>query len=102
MSFMGSFSSIFRRRRRTKGVESVLFDVFRRPPYPFENGMARGGTPLVAHEEFKQEKFRRGEMDFSSPTEDAPLGDLQRQIADYDLDRKSTRLNSSHSQISYA
>ena len=43
------------------------------------------GTLLVAHEEFKQEKFRRGEMDFSSPTEDAPLGDLQRQIAEYEF-----------------
>src|SRR6267378_334166 len=73
-----------------KGVESVLFDVFRRPPYGVENGMAGGDASFVAHKEFEQTKFRRGELDFPSSAEDATLGDFQCKVAD--TQRMSSRL----------
>src|SRR5882762_4386397 len=65
-----------------KSVQGILFDVFRRPPYGIENGMARGDTSFMAHEEFEQAKLRGGELDFPSSAEDATLGDFQCKIAD--------------------
>src|SRR2546427_4110279 len=69
--------------------------ILTRPRDPSQGGLLLEDTPQVRrHAEEKLIAPRRAQTDDPAPVHHQPLG--------VTTDRKSTRLNSSHSQISYA
>src|SRR3712207_7809137 len=82
----------------------VIYIMIRRPPrstlFPYTTLFR---SPVLGHEVARG--LRVGHVQARRPGVDLPrdlLGAIDVDVADDDVDRKSTRLNSSHANISYA